>query len=71
LKNVLIDQNCKYLIQDEYAGFLKEYNERFLVGRDIKQTSFDENCAYFCLDEGWAQFQANFTTVTSEINRKS
>jgi len=50
LKNVLIDQNCKYLIQDEYIVLLKDYDSKFVVGRDIKQTSFDENCAHFCLD---------------------
>lgn len=50
VKNVLIDQNCKYLEQDEYRNLLKEYDSKFIVGRDIKQTSFDENCAYFCVD---------------------
>ncbi len=50
LKNVLIDQNCKYLEQDEYRELLKDYDSKFVVGKDMKQTSFDENCAYFCLD---------------------
>jgi len=50
LENVLIDQNCKWLTKDENRKFLKNYEEIFVVGEDIKQRSFDENCASFCLD---------------------
>jgi len=46
----LIDQNCKWLAKDENRELLKNYGEIFVVGKDIKQRSFDENCASFCLD---------------------
>jgi translation initiation factor 2 beta subunit (eIF-2beta)/eIF-5 len=49
LKNVLIDQNCKGLEQDEYQELLQEYDSKFVACKDIKQTSFDENCASFCM----------------------
>gem|GEM_PF-1485928 len=51
MKNVLIDQNCKYLALDEYSELVKEYDKKFVVGKDMKQTSFDENCATFCVDK--------------------
>ena len=50
MKNVLIDQNCKYLALDENKDLLKEYDKKFVVGKDIAQTSFDENCANLCLE---------------------
>jgi len=50
LKNVLLDQQLSYLVQDEFVHFLKEYDEKYLVGKHIKETSFDENCANFCLE---------------------
>ncbi|HLA22907.1 MAG TPA: hypothetical protein VJZ17_05655 [Nitrosopumilaceae archaeon] len=50
MKNVLIDQNCPHLIKEEYKELLKDYDSKYLVGKDMKQTSFDENCAYFCLE---------------------
>ena len=50
LKNVLLDQQLAYLIQDEFVNLLKDYDEKYLVGKHIKETSFDENCANFCLE---------------------
>ena len=50
MKNVLLDQQLAYLIQDEFVTLLKDYGEKYLVGKDIKETSFDENCANFCLE---------------------
>ena len=50
MENVLLDQQLAYLIQDEFSERLKDYDETYLVGRDIKSTSFDENCANFCLE---------------------
>jgi hypothetical protein len=50
LKNVLLDQHLTYLNQDEFSKILKDYDKIFSVGIDIKATSFDENCANFCLD---------------------
>jgi len=50
LKNVLIDKQVNYLEQDEYRELLKDYDKKFVVGKDMKQTSFDENCANICND---------------------
>jgi len=50
LKNVLLDQHLTYLKQEEFSKILKDYDKIFSVGTDIKATSFDENCANFCLD---------------------
>jgi len=49
LKNVLIDQNCKWLDKDENRELLKDFGEIHVVGEDMKQSSFDENCADFCV----------------------
>ena len=49
LKNVLLDQQLTYLKQEEYSDHLKDYDQVFCVGQEIKGTSFDENCANFCL----------------------
>lgn len=50
MQNVLLDQHLTYLNQSEFAVHLKDYAKVFAVGIDIKATSFDENCANFCLD---------------------
>jgi len=50
LRNVLLDQHLTYLSQPEFSNYLKDYTKVFAVGVDIKATSFDENCANFCLD---------------------
>jgi len=50
LRNVLLDQHLTYLSQPEFSINLKDYDKVFAVGVDIKATSFDENCANFCLD---------------------
>ena len=50
LKNVLLDQQLSYLIQEKFLDLLKDYDQKYLVGKDIKGTSFDENCANFCLE---------------------
>lgn len=36
--------------QEGYSDHLKDYEKIYSVGIDIKATSFDENCANFCLD---------------------
>lgn len=50
MKNVLLDQHLTYLNQDEFSEHLKDYDKIFAVGVDIRATSFDENCANFCLE---------------------
>ena len=49
MKNVLIDQNCKWLAKDENRELLKDFEKRYVVGEAMKQSSFDENCADFCV----------------------
>jgi hypothetical protein len=50
LKNILLDQHLTYFNQDEFSHLLKDYDKILAVGTDIKATSFDENCANFCLE---------------------
>lgn len=51
LNNVLLDKQVTYLNQEKYAEYIKNYTGRiFAVGEDIIGTSFDENCANFCIE---------------------
>lgn len=50
MKNVLIDKQVNYLERDEFQDLFKEYDKKFVVGKDMKQTSFDENCANICIE---------------------
>ncbi|MBI3639695.1 MAG: hypothetical protein HY223_05200 [Thaumarchaeota archaeon] len=50
MKNALIDKQVNYLERDEFQDLFKEYDEKFVVGKDMKQTSFDENCANICIE---------------------
>ena len=49
MKNVLIDQNCKWLTNDDSKEYLKNYQRIFVVGLDLKQRDYDEVLATFCL----------------------
>lgn len=50
MKNILIDKQVNYLDRDEFQDLFKEYGKKFVVGKDVKQTSFDENCANICIE---------------------
>ena len=50
MKNVLIDKQVSNLDDDEHRELLKDFDKSYVVGVDLKQTSFDENCASFCMD---------------------
>jgi len=50
LENVLIDKQVNWLAKDENQELIKDFEKIFVVGKDLKQTSFDENCASFCVD---------------------
>ena len=50
MRNVLLDQQVTYLKQEEHSILLSDYTQVFAVGADIRATSFDENCANFCLE---------------------
>ena len=48
MKNVLIDQNCKWLTNEEGKKYLENYERIFIVGVDLKQRDYDEALATFC-----------------------
>jgi hypothetical protein len=48
LKNVLIDQNIKFLTNEDHKHHLENYHETFEVGKDLKQREYDEGLAKFC-----------------------
>ena len=50
LKNVLIDKQVSWLANEENRELIKDFDKFSVVGVDLKQTSFDENCATFCVD---------------------
>jgi len=50
LKNVLIDKQVNWLAKDENRELIKDFKESYVVGKDLNQASFDENCAYFCIE---------------------
>ena len=49
MKNVLIDQNCKWLVNEDSKKYLKDYERIFIVGIDLKQRDYDETLATFCM----------------------
>ena len=51
MKNVLIDKQVSWLGNDENSELLKDFDKPYVVGVDLKQSSFDENCASFCMDK--------------------
>ena len=48
MKNVLIDQNCKWLVNEDAKRHLENYDKIFVVGIDLKQRGCDETLATFC-----------------------
>ena len=50
MRNVLIDQNCKWLASDDNNDLLNHYGHIFVVGEHLKQREYDENLATFCMD---------------------
>ena len=50
MKNVLIDKQVSWLAKEENRELIKNFDKVYVVGVDLKQTSFDENCASFCVD---------------------
>ncbi len=51
LKNVLIDKQVNWLAKEENRELIKNFDKVYEVGVDLKQSSFDENCASFCMDK--------------------
>jgi len=50
VKNVLIDQNCKWLVNEDSKKLLENYEQIFVVGEHLKQREYDEALATFCMD---------------------
>lgn len=50
MKDVLIDKQVSWLAKSENKELIKDFGNAYVVGKDLKQTSFDENCASFCID---------------------
>ena len=50
MANVLIDQNCKWLTNEDSKRLLDTYDDIFVVGDHLKQREYDENLATFCMD---------------------
>ena len=50
MTNVLIDQNCKWLVNDKSKELLRRFDEIFVVGIHLKQREYDENLATFCMN---------------------
>ena len=40
MENVLLDQQLAYLIQAEFSEYLKDYDGKYFVGKDIKKNKF-------------------------------
>ena len=55
----MLDKQITYLNQEKYVEHLRGYaGEKYEVGKDIKGTSLDENCADFCIKN-----ECDFLTV--------
>ena len=50
MKNVLIDKQVSWLGKEENRHQLKNFDKVYVVGVDMKQSSFDENCASICIE---------------------
>ena len=50
MKNVLIDKQVSWLGNKENRELFRDFDKFYVVGIDMKQTSFDENCASYCID---------------------
>ena len=50
MKNVLIDKQVSWLAKEENQELIKDFEKAYVVGKDMKQNSFDENCASFCIE---------------------
>ena len=50
MTNVLIDQNCKWLTNEDSKTLLDMFDDVFVVGDHLKQREYDENLATFCMN---------------------
>jgi len=70
LKNILIDKNVAWLANDENRESLKDFDKVHVVGEDLKQGSFDENCAAFCIDRNCDFLTADKKAYTNFFKNK-
>ena len=66
----MIDQNCKWLAKDENRELIKDFDKAYVVGVDMKPTSFDENCASFCIDKNCDFLTADYEAYTHFFKNK-
>ena len=71
IKNILIDKQINYLAKDEYNDLLKDYDKKFVVGKELKQRSFDENCAHYCKENNCDFLTADNTAYIHFFKIKS
>ena len=70
MKNVLIDQNCKWLRNEENKKYLENYDQIFEVGVNLKQRDYDETLASFCKDNQCDLLTADNTAYTHFFTEK-
>lgn len=70
MKNVLIDQNCKWLVNENSKKYLENYEKVFLVGTDLKQRDPDESLALFCKNNDCDLLTADNTAYTHFFSEK-
>ena len=59
-----------WLAKDENRELLKDFEKIKVVGVDLKQTSFDENCASFCIKENCDFLTADYEAYTHFFKNK-
>jgi len=70
LKNVLIDKQVNWLAKDENRELIKDFDKVFVVGVDLKQSSYDENCGSFCINESCDFLTADYEAYTHFFKNK-
>jgi hypothetical protein len=70
MKNVLIDQNCKWLANENSKKYLENYDRIFVVGVDLKQREYDEGLATFCKDNECELLTADNTAYVHFFTEK-
>ena len=71
MKNILIDKQVSWLGNDENSELIKDFEKPpYVVGVDLKQTSFDENCASFCIKENCDFLTADYEAYTHFFKNK-
>jgi len=65
-----LTKNVAWLANDENRESLKDFDKVHVVGEDLKQGSFDENCAAFCIDRNCDFLTADKKAYTNFFKNK-